>query len=130
MVDIVNQKYSLFGADESINHSDAVQAKIKRFVKEKIYNQLPIFVRPTLYFIYRYFLRLGFLDGKEGFAYHFMQGFWYRCLVDLKVLEAERLLKDVESKVDKIVVLSKLTGLKLWSNGIRVKLNPKPDGVC
>lgn len=60
MIDIVNQKYELFTTDESINHSDAVQAKIKRFVKEKIYNQLPIFVRPTLYFIYRYFLRLGF----------------------------------------------------------------------
>ncbi len=113
MIDIVNQKYELFTTDESINHSDAVQAKIKRFVKEKIYNQLPIFVRPTLYFIYRYFLRLGFLDGKEGFAYHFMQGFWYRCLVDLKVLEAERLLKGAGAKQDMIKRLSKLTDLSL-----------------
>ncbi len=113
MIDIVNQKYELFTKDESINHSDAVQAKIKRFVKEKIYNQLPIFVRPTLYFIYRYFLRLGFLDGKEGFAYHFMQGFWYRCLVDLKVLEAERLLKGAGAKQDMIKRLSKLTDLSL-----------------
>lgn len=113
MVDIINHKHALFGVDESIQQSDAVQAKIKRFLKEKIYNQLPVFVRPTLYFIYRYFIRFGFLDGKEGFAYHFMQGFWYRCLVDLNVLEAERLLKGVESKEDKVAVLSKLTGLKL-----------------
>ncbi|MCK4841072.1 MAG: glycosyltransferase family 2 protein [Methylococcales bacterium] len=113
MIDIVNQKYQLFDSDESIQHSDAVQAKIKRFIKEKIYNQLPVFVRPTLYFIYRYFLRLGFLDGKEGFAYHFMQGFWYRCLVDLKVLEAERKLKGAESNQERIERLAKLTGLKL-----------------
>jgi len=113
MIEIINQRYQLFKEDESIEHSDTFQAKIKRFVKEKIYNQLPIFVRATLYFIYRYFLRLGFLDGKEGFAYHFMQGFWYRCLVDLKVLEAERLLQDIESKEGKIQALCTLTGLRL-----------------
>jgi len=113
MIEIINQKYRLFKGDESIVHSDAFQARIKRFIKEKIYNQLPIFVRPVLYFIYRYFLRLGFLDGKEGFAYHFMQGFWYRCLVDLKVLEAERALKGEKSKKEIIDRLSKLTGLSL-----------------
>jgi glycosyltransferase involved in cell wall biosynthesis len=47
--------------------------------------RLPLFIRPFLYFIYRYFLRLGFLDGKEGFIFHFLQGFWYRLLVDIKL---------------------------------------------
>jgi glycosyltransferase involved in cell wall biosynthesis len=44
---------------------------------------LPLYVRPLLYFGYRYFLRLGFLDGKEGFIFHLFQGFWYRLLVDV-----------------------------------------------
>lgn len=45
--------------------------------------RLPLFVRPLLYFLYRYFLCLGFLDGKQGFIFHFLQGFWYRLLVDI-----------------------------------------------
>jgi glycosyltransferase involved in cell wall biosynthesis len=113
MVDILNHKYHLFARDESIDDAKTGQAKIKRFVKESLYNKLPLFVRPILYFLYRYILRLGFLDGQEGFAYHFMQGFWYRCLVDLKCLEAERVLAGADSNEEKIVRLVKLTGLKL-----------------
>jgi glycosyltransferase involved in cell wall biosynthesis len=113
MLDILNHKYHLFARDESIAEAESGQAKIKRFVKESLYNKLPLFVRPALYFCYRYFLRLGFLDGKEGFAYHFMQGLWYRCLVDLKCLEAERVLADAESKEEKVARLVELTGLSL-----------------
>ncbi len=113
MVDILNHKYQLFALDDSIVESQTSQAKMKRFIKESLYNKLPFFVRPTLYFFYRYILRLGFLDGLEGFAYHFMQGFWYRCLVDLKCLEAERVLVGANSKKEKIARLVKLTGLKL-----------------
>jgi len=47
--------------------------------------RMPLFVRPFLYFIYRYFLRLGFLDGKKGFIFHFLQAFWYRLIVDVKL---------------------------------------------
>jgi glycosyltransferase involved in cell wall biosynthesis len=113
MIDILNQKYKLFSQDKSIEVSDAGQAKLKRFIKDIIYNNLPLFVRPMLYFLYRYFLRLGIFDGKEGFAYHFMQGLWYRCLVDLKCLEAENLMKGATSNNQKIACLEKLTGLKL-----------------
>lgn len=63
------------------------QAKAKRFLKNNIYLKLPTSVRSTMYFLYRYFVRLGFLDGKAGFYYHFLQGYWYRCLVDLKLEE-------------------------------------------
>lgn len=69
------------------------QAKAKRWMKEKVYSRLPLGVRALLYFIYRYFLRLGFLDGWQGLAFHFLQGFWYRFLVDVKVHELETLMK-------------------------------------
>ena len=51
------------------------------------YARLPLFVRPTLYFGYRYFVRLGFLDGRAGLVFHVLQGFWFRFLVDALILE-------------------------------------------
>ena len=48
---------------------------------------LPLFLRPLLYFTYRYFFRLGLLDGREGFIFHFLQGFWYRLLVDIHLAD-------------------------------------------
>jgi glycosyltransferase involved in cell wall biosynthesis len=50
---------------------------------KSVWSRLPLYLRPIGYFIYRYFLRLGFLDGKEGFVFHVMQAFWYRLLVDI-----------------------------------------------
>jgi glycosyltransferase involved in cell wall biosynthesis len=47
----------------------------------------PIYIRPWLYFVYRYFLRLGFMDGKQGFVFHFLQAFWFRLLVDINIEE-------------------------------------------
>lgn len=113
MIDILNEKHHLFESDKSLTKNNTQQAKYKRFLKETLYNKLPVFVRPTLYFLYRYFFRLGFLDGKEGFGYHFMQGYWYRCLIDLKVCEAEKAISQCGSTDEKIIKLSELTGLKL-----------------
>ena len=52
---------------------------------------LPLFVRPVLYFLYRYVLALGFVDGRAGFLYHFLQGWWLRTVVDWKILSMRRL---------------------------------------
>lgn len=54
---------------------------------KSIWYRMPLYVRPFLYFVYRYVFRLGFLDGKQGFIFHFLQGFWYRLLVDIKIDE-------------------------------------------
>lgn len=114
MIDILDKKYQLFSNDDSLKADNKLtQAKIVRIIKEKVYNGLPIFVRPLLYFLYRYFLRLGFLDGTSGFAFHFMQGYWYRSLVDLRVYEAEKLLADSITNEQRIAVLAELTGLDL-----------------
>jgi glycosyltransferase involved in cell wall biosynthesis len=56
---------------------------------KRIWKRLPLYVRPFLYFGYRYFLRLGFLDGKEGLVFHFLHGLWFRLLVDIKRDEME-----------------------------------------
>lgn len=58
-----------------------------RWLKEKIYARIPLFVRPFLYFFYRYFVCLGFLDGRPGLIWHVLQGFWYRFYIDSKVYE-------------------------------------------
>jgi glycosyltransferase involved in cell wall biosynthesis len=51
------------------------------------YARLPLFVRPTAYFLYRYLVRLGFLDGRPGLVFHVLQGFWFRFLVDALIFE-------------------------------------------
>lgn len=61
--------------------------------KKKIYYQLPLFCRAFMYFIYRYFIRLGFLDSKEGLIFHFLQGLWYRFLVDAKIYEKRNIIE-------------------------------------
>jgi hypothetical protein len=48
---------------------------------------MPLFVRPFVLFVYRYFFRLGFLDGTEGLIFWVLQTFWFRFLVDAKIWE-------------------------------------------
>jgi glycosyltransferase involved in cell wall biosynthesis len=62
----------------------------RRWLRNFYGDRLPILIRPVLYFFYRYFFRLGFLDGKEGLVFHFLQGFWYRFLVDAMLFEVEK----------------------------------------
>ena len=58
-----------------------------RWFKLKAYNNFPLFLRPLLYFIYRYFICLGFLDGLPGLTFHFLQAFWYRFYIDSRLYE-------------------------------------------
>ena len=58
------------------------QVQRKRWMKGNIYGRSPLFLRAFAYFCYRYFLRLGFLDGTEGLIFHTLQGFWYRFYVE------------------------------------------------
>jgi glycosyltransferase involved in cell wall biosynthesis len=68
-------------------HKHNNDARFRRFAKERIYQNLPLGLRPLLYIIYRLIFKLGFLDGGRGLMFHLMQGFWYRLLIDLKVME-------------------------------------------
>lgn len=77
---------------ENLEHdgNSSSQAKMKRMVKNSGYYRLPKFFRAHLYFIYRYYFKLGFLDGPEGKIFHFLQAYWYRFLVDAKLYECEK----------------------------------------
>jgi len=113
-VDVLIQKYSLFERDEQIlQDRSSLQASLKRFVKENIYNKIPFQLSSFGYFAFRYFLQLGVLDGREGLIYHFLQGGWYRFLVGAKVCEFDRELRSLKSVEEKRQMLAKLTGLKL-----------------
>lgn len=74
------------------------EAEKKRWLKNK-YNTIPLFVRPFMNFIYRYFIMFGFLDGKSGFVWHVLQGFWYRFLVDAKIYELKLKFNHDEKKI-------------------------------
>jgi glycosyltransferase involved in cell wall biosynthesis len=86
-VELLDLRYGLL---ERPQGGLAGQARGKRWLKRNVYARLPTGLRPILYFLYRYVLRLGFLDGFEGFVFHTLQGFWYRFLVDAKVYDIER----------------------------------------
>jgi glycosyltransferase involved in cell wall biosynthesis len=90
VVDLLNLEYGFMAHDTVASLSDGSQASLKRWIKEKVYAGLPGGFRAFAYFCYRYFLRLGFLDGREGTAFHVLQGFWYRYLVDAKLAEVKR----------------------------------------
>lgn len=98
-VDLLDMEYDLTGsavADKDKNMND--QAKAKRMAKHK-YARQPLFWRSFAYFCYRYFLKLGFLEGKEGFLWHFLQGWWYRTLVDAKIYEIKKACGNDKEKI-------------------------------
>lgn len=113
-IEVLNQRLGLFGRDAGLNaHSASFQASSKRWVKERIYNRIPFTVSATLYFLWRYLFQLGFLDGRSGLVYHFLQGFWYRFLVGAKLMELERAVAHLNDKAAICAELSRLTGHKL-----------------
>ncbi len=93
-----HNKYSSLQAIEEIERKkglrqQAVQPKLwgnpdqRTAYLKALWWKAPLFVRPMLYFIWRYFFQLGFLDGKQGFIFHVLQAFWYRLIVDIKIEE-------------------------------------------
>ncbi len=87
-------------ADTGASDASALDAsaRAKRFIKYHIYYKLPMGMRSWLYYFYRYYVKGGFLDGKEGKIFAFLQAYWYRFLVDAKIYEWE--LQDNKTKKD------------------------------
>ncbi len=78
------------GGELSPHLWSASQAERARWWYARVYLHLPLGLRAVAYFLYRYFLRGGFLDGREGFIYHALQAFWYRLLIDAVILDMRR----------------------------------------
>lgn len=57
---------------------------------KRVYYRMPTGVRGAVYFLYRYIVCGGFLDGQVGFYFAVFQGLWFRALVDAKALEMRR----------------------------------------
>lgn len=85
--DLLCTEYGLWEQSDVVNSGEHSVAIRKKKMK---YARLPLFWRSFALFVYRYFFRFGFLDGKEGFLWHFLQGFWYRTLADAKVYETKK----------------------------------------
>ncbi len=94
---VAHARWAVFEAVELIlseEDSGEVEAKFwgtpierTRWLKNNVFQKVPLFVRSFLYLFYRYFIKLGFLDGKEGLIFHFLQGFWFRFLIDSIIYE-------------------------------------------
>lgn len=66
---------------------------------KNVWFKLPRYLRPLLYFTYRMIFQLGILDGRTGVIFHFMQGFWFRLVVDIKIDELLKQQADAAKKV-------------------------------
>lgn len=104
VVDLLMMEY---GLDDRRN---TVQPKLlgteeqrKRWLEMK-YLKAPLFVRPLINFFLRYIIKGGFRDGKEGLVWHFLQGFWYRFLVDAKIFELRRQFNFDDERIKEYIV--------------------------
>lgn len=86
MINLLNYQYHFDESEKVQPRLFGTQEQRVRYLKER-YAAIPLFTRPILYFLYRYFVRLGFLDGRPGFVWCCLQALWYRFLVDAKLLE-------------------------------------------
>ena len=113
-LDVLGQRLGLFGDPAGTPVGQASwRTSGKRLLKERLYNRLPFWVSATSYFLYRYILQLGFLDGREGLIYHGLQGGWYRFLVGARLLELERAIKPLTDHRQILETLSRMTGYDL-----------------
>ena len=102
-IDLLNIRYG-FIKQTSKNKLTLGNTKIKRTLKEQFYSRLPLGFRTILYFIYRMFFLGGFLDGPKGWSFIFFQGLWYRLIVDIKIMEVEKQIKqDSVTIIDAII---------------------------
>jgi glycosyltransferase involved in cell wall biosynthesis len=97
----LNLLYGFSQSDSSVFMTS--QAQQKRNKKLKYYSK-PLFVRSFIYFLYRYIIKGGWRDGKEGFLFAFIQGWWYRTLVDANIYQIQKKARGDKRKVRDILM--------------------------
>jgi glycosyltransferase involved in cell wall biosynthesis len=109
VVDIMNHEYGFVPQDRLLANDTGRQAAMKRWIKEHVYARLPLGLRAGVYFFHRYFVRGGILDGPQARAFHVLQGFWYRYLVDIKLSEVRRHM--VETGKDPVTAIKDILNI-------------------
>lgn len=91
-------KHNWYSSRETVDYFESIEnpkmemeMDFKTWFKMKFYYKLPLGTRAHIYYLYRYYMKLGFLDGKEGKIYAFLQAYWYRYLVDAKIYECKKM---------------------------------------
>lgn len=110
-VDLLNLRYGFMPLDTVGDLRAGTSAGIKRWFKENIYSKAPAGFRALAFFLYRYVVRLGFLDGAAGAVFHVLQGFWFRYLCDVKVTEVERHMRSTGDGVT--AAIHKVLGIRI-----------------
>ena len=105
--------WALFEAIETVAHArdqGEVRARFfgtpierRRWLKTRIFQRAPLFIRAFGYFLYRYVFRLGFLDGRMGLVFHFLQGCWFRFLIDANVADLRRRMRSTGKSLEEVV---------------------------
>lgn len=108
-VELLNLEHNFMARDPRAAMRSNSQTGSKRWLKENVYTRIPGGFRALLYFLYRYLFRLGFLDGREGAAFHVLQGFWYRYLVDAKLNEVKTYMR--KNDVDAVAAIRDVLGI-------------------
>ncbi len=111
-LDLLRMEYAPAAEEDARLNANA---SAKRMKKSK-YARLPLFWRSFAYFLYRYVLKGGFLDGRAGFTWNFFQGWWYRAMVDARIVEIKRetgVDKDPAHAWEKIREYARRRGIKI-----------------
>ena len=90
---LLDAEFELCPIDNRDNDTAYAKDVATKRAQKARYAKMPLYWRSLAYFIYRYVVKLGFLDGRAGFEWDFFQGLWYRLLVDSKVAEVRRFVK-------------------------------------
>jgi len=91
-----HEKYSDLIAQEEIDRLQNIRVQAlkpdlfgnpdeKKAWLKRLWWKLPLGLRPYLYYGYRMIFKLGIFDNKTARKFHYLQGLWFRKLVDKKI---------------------------------------------
>ncbi|SDD71696.1 glycosyltransferase family 2 protein [Pedobacter soli] len=91
-----HEKYSDLIAHEEIERMQNIRVQAlrpnlfgnpdeKKAWLKRLWWKLPLGLRPYLYYGYRMIFKLGIFDNKTARKFHYLQGLWFRKLVDKKI---------------------------------------------
>lgn len=91
-----HEKYSDLIAEEEIEREKKLRTQTlkvnlsgnpdeRRAWFKRLWWKLPLGIRPYLYFGYRMTIKLGIFDSRKAIRFHYLQGLWFRLLVDKKI---------------------------------------------